>query len=171
MVFRRQMGLQKYLHPVNTIKHIIDAQIGIVLAVQSKVTIADAVDNPALASVNQVVVGSYVRSFFLNVQCAATGTAAIANIYMIVYKNPSNDLTLPNANVMGSSDLKKVVFHQEMIMTEKNSTAIPRTLFKGVLRVPKHMQRMGQDDRIEIQLFAPGVNYEVCVQSIYKEIR
>ncbi len=142
-----------------------------ILAVQSKVTIADAVDNPVLGSPQQVVVGSYVRSFFLNIQVAASGTAALANIYMIVYKNPSNDLVLPNANVIGTSDLKKVVFHQEMTMTEKNTTAIARTLFKGVLKVPRHMQRMGQDDRIEIQLFAPGVNFDVCVQCIYKEIR
>ncbi len=171
MVFRRQQGLQKYLHPVNTIKHVVDSQLGVIAAAQSKVTIADAVDNPALASPQQVVVGSYVRSLFLNIQVAATGTAALANIYMIIYKNPSNDLVLPNANVIGTSDLKKVVFHQDMTMTEKNTTAISRTLFKGVLRVPKHMQRMGQDDRIEVQLFAPGVNFDVCLQSIYKEIR
>ncbi len=149
----------------------IDSQGGLILDVQSKVTIADAVDVPALASPPQVAVGSYVRSFFLNVQIAASSTAALANFYLIVYKNPSNDIVFPNGNVIGGSDVKKMIFHQEMIMTEKNTTAIPRTLFKGVLRVPRHMQRMGQDDRIELQLYAPGVNADFCVQAIYKEIR
>ncbi len=163
--------MQKYLHPVNTKKHVIDSQGGLVIDTPATVTIADAVDAPTLASPPQVIVGSYVRSFFMNVQVATTSTAALANVYLIVYKNPSNALTLPNGNVVGSSDVKKIIFHQEMIMAEKNTTAIPRTLFKGVLRVPRHMQRMGQDDRIEIQLYAPGTTWDFCVQAIYKEIR
>ncbi len=162
---------RKYLHPVNTKKHVVDIQGGLVLAVQQNLILADAVDAPVLANAPDVAVASYVRSLFLNVQVAATSTAALANIYMIVYKNPSNAIPAPAANGVGVSDNKKLVFHQEMIMTEKNTTAIPRTLFKGVLKLPRHMQRMGQDDVIGISLLAPGVNYDFCIQCIYKEIR
>ncbi len=159
------------LHPVNTKKHIIDIQGGLVLAVGQSIVLAQGVDAPVLGTVAQVAVGSYIRSIFLNVQVAATGSGALANVYMVVWKNPSNAIGIANANVQGASDTKKLVFHQEMTMTEKNTTAIPRTLFKGVLKVPKHMQRMGQDDTLKIDLFAPGVNYDFCVQCIYKEIR
>ncbi len=162
---------QKYLHPVNSKKHVVDNQGGLVAGTQAIVELAEGVDAPVLASTEQVIVGSYVRSIFLNVQVAATGTAALANVYMIVYKNPSNGLTPPQANAVGASDVKKIVFHQEMIMTEKNTTAIPRTLFKGVLKLPRHMQRFGQDDSLLIALLAPGVNFDYCVQCIYKEIR
>ncbi len=162
---------RKYLHPVNSKKHVIDNQGGLVAGTQAIVELVEGVDAPVLASTEQVAVGSYVRSMFLNVQVAATGTAALSNVYMIVYKNPSNGLTPPNANAVGASDVKKIVFHQEMIMTEKNTTAIPRTLFKGVLKLPRHMQRMGQDDSVLIALLAPGVNYDYCIQCIYKEIR
>lgn len=163
--------IQKYLHPVNTRKHVIDNQGGLVAGTAVNIDIAKGVDSASLAQVSECNVGSHVRSLFLNIQVAATGTAALANVYMIIFGNPSGEISMVNANVVGASDMKKQVFHQEMIMTEKNTTAIPRTLFKGVLRIPRKMQRIGQDDRIRVQLFAPGVNFDYCVQAIYKEIR
>ncbi len=162
---------RNYLRPINTKKHIIDSQGGLVAAAQTAVILADAVDAPVLGSPQQVAVGSTVKSFFLNVQVAASGSGALANVYLIVFKNPSNALSLPNGNVVGTSDVKKIIFHQEMTMTEKNTTAIARTLFKGVLKVPAHMQRMGQDDVLGLALFSPGVTFDFCVQCIYKEIR
>ena len=168
MVFRQRGN---YLRPVNTVKHVIDIQGGLVLAVQDNLTIVDGVDNPVLSSPAQVSVGSHVKSIFLNVQVAATSTAALANIYMMVFLNPSNALTLPAANTIGVSDLKKQVIHQEMIMTEKNTTAFPRTLFRGVIKIPRKAHRIGHDDTIIVSLLSPGVNYDYCIQCIYKEIR
>ncbi len=162
---------RNYLHPVNTKKHVIDVQGGLVAGTQDARIIADAVDAPVLATANQVIVGSTIKSFFLNVQVAASGSGALANVYLIVFKNPSNAMSLPNGNVVGTSDVKKIIFHQEMTMTEKNTTAIARTLFKGVLKVPAHMQRMGQDDTLGVALFSPGVTFDFCIQCIYKEIR
>ncbi len=120
------------------------------------------------------MVGSKINGVFLNLQVAATGTASIANVYMMIYSNPGNNITIgntPNANAVGTSDFKKQVFHQEMQMTEKNTTAIPRTLFKGVLKLPKKFLRQGQNDTLNIALFAPGVTFDYCLQCIYKEIR
>ncbi len=91
---------------------------------------------------------------------------------MAVFKNPGNNVSpLPNANVIGTSDTMKLFFHQEMIMTEKNTTAFPRTLFKGVLMLPRHMRRFGHDDKLGLLLYAPGVNVDFCIQCIYKEYR
>ncbi len=171
MIFRRR---QNYLHPVNTLKHVVDAQRGVTIATRDLVQLIFGVDNPTLAQPTDVQAGSHVRSFFLNVQVAATSTAALANLYFMIYKNPGNNViaaNIPDANVVGTSDFKKNVFHQEMTMTEKNTTAFPRTMFKGVIRIPRHMQRIGQDDVIIIQFFSPGVTYDVCTQCIYKEIR
>ncbi len=162
------------LRPINSRKHVVDNQGGLVAGTPVVVKLAETVDSPVLANVAEVATASRVNSVFLNVQVAATGTAALANVYLIVYKNPGNNIAagnIPNPNVVGSSDFKKMVFHQEMIMTEKNTTAIPRTLFKGVLKVPKHFQRMGYDDEIVLYLFSPGVNFDYCVQCIYKEYR
>ncbi len=132
-------------------------------------------DNPLhTVDPEQVESSSHVKSFFLNIQVAATGTAALANVYMMVYGNPGGNVAsgnIPNANVVGTSDFRKQVFHQEMIMTEKNTTAFPRTLFRGVIKVPRKFARIGLQDVLAIQLFSPGVNYDYCLQCIYKEIR
>ncbi len=93
---------------------------------------------------------------------------------MIIFGNAGGQIadgTFPNGNIVGLSDLRKNVFHQEMIMTEKNTTAFPRTLFRGVLKIPRKFQRIGSNDKISIGLFAPGTNYDFCFQCIYKEIR
>ncbi len=129
----------------------------------------DGKDQYLLSDEDGIPTGSRVNGFFLNVQVAATSTAALANVYMMVYKNPGNNITvIPDANVIGVSDFKKQVFHQEMTMTEKNTTAIPRTLFKGVLKIPKHMQRMAAGDKVVVALLSPGVTYDYCLQAIYK---
>ncbi len=157
--------------PINSVKNIIDSQGGLVAGTAQLVSIANAKDNAALTDVDGVEIGATINSIFLNVQVSASGTAALANVYMIVFKNPGGNLVFPNGNVLGTNDNKKHVFHQEMLMTEKNTTAIPRTLFKGVLMLPKHMRRMGFNDDLQLQLFAPGVNFDFCVQCIYKWYR
>ncbi len=170
MSFRRQLRLR----PVNSVKHVIDVQGGLVALTQDIVTLIESVDNPVVANNTDVATASNVRSFFLNVQVAASGSGALANVYMYVAKNPGKRITVtdfPKANAVGVSNLKKLIFHQEMIMTEKNTTAISRTLFRGVIKIPKHMQRFGQDDEIDIYLFSPGVNFDYCFQCIYKEFR
>ncbi len=157
------------LRPINSIKHVVDGQGGLVAGTQAFVVLVEGLDAYVLADVKGVPTGSKVNSFFINIQVAATGTAALANVYMMIYKNPGSNIgAIPNANAIGVSDFKKQVFHQEMIMTEKNTTAFPRTLFKGVVMVPKHMRRIAADDEINIALFSPGVTYDYCVQAIYK---
>ncbi len=130
-----------------------------------------AIDAPTIANREEVETASTVNGIFLNVQCAATSTASIANIYLAVVKNPGGNLTFSKLNVLGSDDNKKYVIHQEMIMTEKNTTAFPRTLFKGVIRIPRGYKRFGINDQLQAILYAPGVTYEICVECIYKEYR
>ncbi len=161
---------RKNLRPVHSLKHIVDRQGGLVAGTQVVESVIVAVDSPVInTSPENVEHGSHVNSIFLNVQVAATGTAAIANVYMTVVKNPGNQLVLPNGNVIGTSDIRKYVIHQEMIMTEKNTTAIPRTLFKGVIKIPGSYARFGIKDKLHVNLFSPGVNFDYCVQVIYKE--
>ncbi len=160
------------LHPVHTMKHIIDQQGGLGIDTNDVTTLSVAVSSPNVeTTANQIEQGSTINSLFLNVQVAATSTAAIANVYMYVVKNAGNQLALVKGNAVGTSAIRKFIFHQEMIMTEKNTTAIPRTLFKGVLSIPKHMRRQGIDDKIEIVLFSPGVTMDFCIQCIYKEVQ
>ncbi len=165
------MGRYQRLRPVNSIKHIVDIQGGLVAGTQVTNIVSVARDSPTSTLVSEVESGSTINGIFLNVQVAGAGTAALANVYMAVVKNPGGNLTFPNANVLGASDNRRYVMHQEMIMTEKNTTAISRTLFKGVIKIPRGYKRQGIDDQIQILMFAPGVDFDFCIQCIYKAYR
>ncbi len=168
MVFRRRALA---LRPVHRIKHMVESQQALVIDTQTTVDIIKAVDAPTVANRTEIETGSTVHGIFLNVQVAATSTASIANVYMAVVKNPGGNLSFSKLNILGSDDNKKYVIHQEMIMTEKNTTAIPRTLFKGVIAIPRGYKRFGINDQLQLLMYSPGVTYEVCFEAIYKEFR
>ncbi len=164
---RRGLGLR----PVNSIKHVVDIQGGLVAGTKANQGLIEAKDAPVLANVAEVVTGATVSSIYLKVEVYATSTAALANFYMYVIKIPGNNLATVNGNVVGSSDIKKFVIHQEMVMLEKNTTGNPRTAFAGVIRIPRGYKRFGTDDTLVCVVFAPGVSVDFCIQCIYKEFR
>ncbi len=174
MPFSRRRS-SNFLRPIHSIKHIIDNQGGQVLNVKSNIVLAKGVDAPTVATPIEVETGAYVKSIFLNVQIVGIGASEVlGNIYMIIYKNPQNQIpvaAIPNANATSVNSFKRMIFHTEMAMLGNTNTEIPITLFKGVLKIPKHMQNMRVDDEIELQLFSPTVSHNFCVQCIYKSYR
>ncbi len=170
MVFRsRKRGLG--LRPVNRIKHVIDKQLGIVLAVVSDNTLIGGVDNPVITGADQVQAGATVNAIYLKVECYATTAAALANVYMSVYKNPGGNITAPVPNTVGTNDNKRYVIHQEMIMLEQKVNGNPRTLFNGVIVIPRGYRRFASGDFLNVTFLAPGVNISLCLQCHYKEFR
>ncbi len=165
------MGRFQRLHPVNSLKHVVDIQGGLIVDTKVNNTLVSADDAPTQAAVTKVMTMATVGSIFLNVQVATTSTAALANVYMYVIKNPGGNLTTVDGNKVGASDIKKFIIHQEMIMAEKNTTAIPRTLFKGVIRIPPRLKRFGTNDTLILVLYAPGTTWDFCIQCIFKEFR
>ncbi len=162
---------KKGLRPVHSIKHVVDIQAASVAGTQVNNVVIAAFDAPVLANVSHVETGCTVNSIYLKVEISATSTATLANAYMFVFKNPGGNLVLPTANAVGSDDNKKFVIHQEMVMLEKNTTSNPRTLFVGVLSIPRGYRRFGINDQLYISVLTPGVGHEACIQCIYKEYR
>ncbi len=170
MVFRRgNRGLA--LRPVHRIKHVIDVQGGMVAGTQVTNDLIKTVDAPVLANVTEVETGSKVNGIYLKVEAYATSTAALANLYLAIIKNPGDSLTGFTINAIGANDNKRFVIHQEMVMMEKNTTGNPRTVFNGVIVIPKGYRRMGPNDTLEIKLLTPGVSADFCFQAHYKEFR
>ena len=171
--FRRNRSQR--LKPVHSIKHIVDKQGGVVLNVKENITVASGVDAPTLAVEEECEVGSKVFALYLNIQVNAETEAALGNIYMIIYKNPGGNVAagnIPNGNVTGASDFKRQIFHTEMrMMSNSANTKIPITVFNGVIRIPRTFNTMRINDVIQVQLFAPGVNFNYCFQCIFKEFR
>ncbi len=159
------------LRPVNRIKHVRDNQAAYTAGTQSNNNIIAANDSPVLANTNEVLTGSTVNAIYLKVEANATTSAALANLYMIVYKNPGGNITAPAANTVGSNDDKRFVIHQEMIMFQQQDGSNPRTVFNGVIVIPKGYRRFGPNDLLVLSFLAPGVNVQVCFQVHYKEFR
>jgi len=164
---RRSMALR----PINRIKHVLDSQGGLVIAAVTTVNLALATDTPTTAAIASVETGSTVNGIFLVIEINAVTSAALANVYMIVYKNPGGNLTMPAPNLVGSNDNKKYVIHQEMVMLQQQDGSNPRTLFKGVIVIPKHLKRFGPNDLLAVDMLSPGVTVNFCLQAHYKEFR
>ncbi len=167
MTFRNRSSLR----PIHRIKHVVDQQGGLVLAVVSDNVLIESKDAPVLANTKEVETGSKVNGIYLKVECYATTAAALANVYMSVYKNQGGNITAPVPNTVGANDNKRFVIHQEMIMMEQKVNGNPRVLFNGVIAIPRGYRRFGPGDLLNITFLAPGVNVFFCLQCHYKEFR
>ncbi len=171
MVFRHRFT-RNSLRPVNRIKHVTDSQFAVALGVVRTEILAISKNAPSLSVSNEVLLGSTINGIFISLEVVNTGVAGVlANCYMMVVKNPDGNLTFPNPNVVGVDDNKKFVIHQEMVMLEMKDNSNPRTLFKGVIAIPRGYRRMGPNDTIEVHIFSPGIEITGCIQTHYKEFR
>ncbi len=160
------------LRPVNRIKHVVDAQASIALNTGGNHTLIQSTDTPVLGNTNECETGSTVNAIYLHVECVNTGvTGVLANAYLYIWKNPGGNLSRPANNQVGASDNKKYVIHQEMLMLQMQDNSNPRTLFNGVIVIPRGYRRNGPNDILEMQIFSPGVELNYCLQCHYKEFR
>ncbi len=172
MVFRNRFRRGNALRPVNRIKHVTDQQFAVPIGgANTVIELIKTVDAPVLANVTECETGSTVNGIFLNIEALPTSEAALSNLYCNVVKNPGNNITEPISNQVGSSDEKRFVIHQEMIMGSDSVNANPRTVFKGVIAIPRNYRRNAPNDRLKVTFFSPGISWNLCVQSHYKEFR
>ncbi len=170
MVFRRRN--QNRLRPVNRIKHVVDKQWSTAAAGVEITNLAAATDTPTLAANASVETGCTINGIYLKVEIVNTGvTGVLANAYMFVGKNVGNNLTLPVPNAVGINDNKRFIIHQEMVMLQMVDNSNPRTLFNGVIVIPRGYRRFGPQDTLVLHVFSPGVELNACMQCHYKEFR
>lgn len=163
------------LHPVNRIKHVVDSSQVLAKDTTGGFTLATASDTPTQAVTTSVQTGCKINGFYIRVEVAsndAIDLGAIPNFYIMISKNPGGNVTMPEANAVGVSDNKRFVIHQEMSMIEnKGQGSNPRTMFNGVIVVPKGMRRMGPNDIWQVLTFCPQLDTVGCLQAHYKEFR
>ncbi len=163
------------LRPVNRIKHVVDNSLSGAAAADLTFQIASATDTPTLAATNSVETGSTINGFYIRMEVASNMVAqagAIPNFYIIIYKNVGGNLATIAPNLVGASDNKRYVIHQEMTMIENTGKGgNPRTIFNGVVVIPRGMRRMGPNDIWLIRMLSPALDFVACVQMHYKEFR
>ncbi len=169
--YRSRMALR----PINRIKHVVDGSATVAAAAAGTFVLAASTDTPTLGGINTVETGSKINGFFIRFEVAsneAIDLGAIPNVYLYIWKNTGGNLTAPAANAVGGNDNKRFVIHQEMSMIEnKGQGSNARTLFKGVIVIPKGMRRMGPNDIWEIKTLCPALDTAQCIQTHYKEFR
>ncbi len=161
------------LHPVKSYKHIVDAE-GSQVTTQSIVDLVNVVDAPVVTSENQVEIGSTIHSIYLRVEALHASGTGRPNFYIYIMKNPGANLNNPQANSTGGQDEKRFIIHQEMVMLSGDAgNGLPRTIFNGVIKIPRGYKRFGVKDKLQLALRGgtTTMTYDFCVQCIYKEFR
>ncbi len=168
----RRMGS---LHPVNRTKHVVDFSGSLAKAIDLVTVIAASDETPTLADTKSVAIGAKVNGFYIRVEIASNDpvdVGALPQVYMYVWKNPGGNLTTITPSVVGGSDNKRFVIHQEMAMIQNaGQGSNPRTLFNGVIVVPKGMRRMGPNDSWQVVVRSTALDIQLCIQCHYKEFR
>ncbi len=169
--FRRSLRMR----PVMSVKHIVDAQNTLAKTVVLPIVLVQAGDAPTLGATTVVATGSTVNAVYLRVEVStneAPVVGAVPNFYMIVYKNPGGNLGLPDPATTGNDDEKRFIIHQEMVMFDNSIRGgNPRTVFQGVIKIPKGYRRFGYNDLLQVIIKSPSIDVATCLQCIYKEYR
>ncbi len=171
--YRRSMGMA--LRPVNRIKHVVDSSATLAANTSLVSSIAVAGDTPTQGVTNSCQTGAKVNGLYFKIEVAsneAISLGVIPNVYLIIGKNPGGNLVMPAANAVGANDNKRFIYHQEMVMIEnKGQGSNGRTLFNGVVVIPKGVRRLGPQDIIFTSVISPALDIAICSQVHYKEFR
>ncbi len=176
LVFRRR-GLG--LRPINSVKHIVETSTVVAATTNTAVLdITDGVDTYLLSDDNGCPTGSKVSSFFLSVYVIAEGGEVATEVPLVdwyIIHNAGTTWTafsatqFPTPGATGIHKNKRHIFHTEKGLAGGGDVSLAGLpmIFKGVIRIPKGMQRVGEDDKISLMM-RTNFNSKVCIQAIYK---
>ncbi len=164
------------LRPVQRIKHVVDAEGVVDETPVVSVDLIIATDTPTLAATPEVITGSTVHGIYVRLEAIAVGGLGRPQFYVCFFKNPGGNLAALgfDPRAIGANDNKRFVFHQEMVMLSGVDGEIPRTIFNGVIKIPKGYSRMGPGDKISMNIVTGNtgtLDADWCVQAHYKEFR
>lgn len=168
------------IHPVNSRKNIVD--LSTVLPATTN-TVFDnvcvGVDQADLAVADEVTTGSRINSFYMSIFIISEGGEVANEVplvdWYLIKDNGGNfgttfdSTNLPTPGATGTNLNKRHIIHEEKGLTgggDASLAGVPM-IFKGVIRVPRHMQRIGVGDRIRLCMRANFAS-KVCSKFIYK---
>ncbi len=149
---------------IHTRKEIVDSVLlSVAAGVTSTVTVASVVNNYA-GTPGTVETGSKIKWIYLFVQMLPT--AGTANVDFYVIKRPTGVVN-PLPSAVGGDLARKYVLHEEKGLPGNASDGAYPLTFKGVIKIPRGRQRMGEGDLVQVVL--RGVDlYNACIKCIYK---
>jgi len=153
--------------PINSVKNVVDSEGALVAATTSTTDLVIGVRTLA-TTINpiQVPVGAVVNGIYLSIFILGSGGADSEIVNWYIAKNPNNSLTLPAPGATGPSANRRWILHEEKgIYATQDGTPM---VFKGVIKIPPRMRRIGDGDRISVLIRTTLGVPNFCVKAIYK---
>lgn len=168
----------KALSALTKVKHIVDNTDLLTSGNTTQFhTIIEAVDNPVLASVEQIATGSKVHNVIVQINAHSIQNAGVAAIRLDWYfmfcpkGNPDGTtITFPLPNATGSSNYKELIIKSGMEMVVSSQPV----LLKGVIKIPAKWQKFGKGDKLVFVyrfIDATANQSNLCSHMIYREYR
>ncbi len=174
------MAFRRSLHPVVSTKNVVETS-GILAASTNTVisSLTSTVDSATLASALSVERGSTINSIYLSCFFITEGGEVAAEVPLVdwyVIKDNGGtmgstfDAThLPTPGSQGVHDNKRYILHTEKGLAgggDASLAGVPM-IFKGVIKIPRHMRKQNAQDSFSLAARA-NFNTKFCVQAIYK---
>ncbi len=167
--FGRRRGYRGLsLRPVNSTKNTVyvESPIGTTIITHA---LSNAVDAPVIGTDNAVERSSTIKAIWLSVDvCGLAGTGVLQTTSFYLMHNPGNNLTEPNPRTEGQSNEKKFIFKTWNAMTMRSQDGNVPYHWEGWIKVPRKMQRQGQDDRFTLSHLATTAAGHMSIFCTYK---
>ncbi len=167
--YPRRRNFNRLGTQINSNKNVVDTLSALVASTNSVTVVVNAVDSAANLTTNQVTRGCKIYRIWFEfwVYTNITGDTN-AQVNILVGKSPGNNITLPNPGTVGSSNEKRNVFKEwKGLVGQKSVGGLPYS-WKGWIKIPKSMQRMAIDDRIQFVIRMEGGTGNFCLKNVYK---
>lgn len=162
---RRYLGRGLALRPVQTRKEIVDGTfLGVAGGTTTQVDLLTAQDN-YVGGVGTVRTGAVVKAIYLFVQIVNESSSV--NVDWYVFKKAANVVLGPVPGASGGDNERRFILHEEKGIPGSTTQGQGPLTFRGVIKIPPRMRRMGEDDRISIKLRGAQI-HDICLKAIYK---
>ncbi len=163
MVFRSSR------RPVNSLKHVVDISGALVSGTVSVSPILTATTARDPANPVTVAVGSKVTSMYVSVFVLGSAGSDSGLVDWYLWRNARGQTVsgnTPDPGNTGISDVRNFIIHEEKgLAATQDGTPM---VFKGVIKIPRHMQRVALNDQWQIRLLSDFAA-DFCIKVIYKD--
>ncbi len=165
------MGRFSKLHPVNSVKKVIDISGALASGTVSINPIANVASTAWVdAGDANVPQGSRISSVYLSIfmYIDAPTASSVPLLEWFLCKNPGSNLTFPAPGAVGADDNKRWVLHEEKGLSGDIANGGTPMVFKGVIKIPGPKGKMSKDDQLQVRLLSPNHAGFFCLKAIYK---
>ena len=163
--YRNKARLGLRLRPVQTRKEIVDStSLGVSGGTTSTVTLVNTV-NDYTGTVADVKTGSVIKGLYLFVQLVNESSSV--NVDWYIAKIPANMSGFPVPGATGGDAQRRWILHEEKGIPGSTTQGQGPLTFRGFIRIPPKLRRMGEDDKIQLLLRSSQI-HDFCIKAIYK---